>query len=101
MVHKEQSLDQGLLQEWLKQNPSWDYDGKMLFADFRFKDFSEAFSFMSRVALLAEKLNHHPLIENMYNKVRLSLVTHDAGNMLTQKDLKMAQTISLWRACNV
>lgn len=60
---------------------------------FRFKDFSEAFGFMARVALIAEKAGHHPDWSNSYNKVEISLSTHDAGG-LTQKDIDLAEKIS-------
>lgn len=58
-----------------------------------FSDFSEAFSFITRVALLAEKHNHHPQITNVYNKVKLGLSTHDAGNIVTDKDRMLANDI--------
>ena len=58
-----------------------------------FKDFSEAFAFMTRVALLAEKLNHHPNWSNSWNKVEISLSTHDAGDIVTGKDRELAAAI--------
>lgn len=61
-----------------------------------FKDFNEAFAFLTRVALLAEKLDHHPEIWNVYNRVRISLTTHDAGNTITEKDRQMASEIDRW-----
>ena len=60
--------------------------------DFRFKDFSQAFGFMARVALLAEQAGHHPDWSNSYNKVSISLTTHSAGG-LTRKDIELAATI--------
>jgi 4a-hydroxytetrahydrobiopterin dehydratase len=60
---------------------------------FEFKDFSEAFAFMTRVAIEAEKQNHHPWWSNVYNKVEIRLTTHDAGNTITEKDRKLAKTI--------
>ena len=60
---------------------------------FKFKDFSEAFGFMARVAMLAEKAGHHPDWSNSYNKVEIVLSTHDAGG-LTQKDVDLAVAIS-------
>lgn len=61
-----------------------------------FNDFNEAFAYITRVALLAEQLNHHPEIWNVYNKVRITLTTHDAGNTITEKDRQMAAEIDRW-----
>jgi 4a-hydroxytetrahydrobiopterin dehydratase len=60
---------------------------------FQFKDFSEAFAFMTRVALAAEKMDHHPNWSNVYNRVEIELNTHDAGNIVTEKDRKLAAII--------
>lgn len=60
---------------------------------FEFKDFTEAFSFMTRVAFLAEKHEHHPNWSNVYNKVTIQLTTHDKGNVVTQKDRDLAAAI--------
>lgn len=60
---------------------------------FKFKDFSEAFAFMTRVAFLAEKQNHHPDWSNVYNSVHIALNTHDAGGAVTEKDHKLAAAI--------
>jgi 4a-hydroxytetrahydrobiopterin dehydratase len=62
---------------------------------FEFKDFSEAFAFMTRVAMLAERQNHHPTFTNTWNKVHLRLSTHEAGNTITQRDHRLAQSIDL------
>jgi 4a-hydroxytetrahydrobiopterin dehydratase len=59
---------------------------------FKFKDFNEAFSFMTRVALMAEKMDHHPEWANVYNKVDITLSTHDAGG-LTERDIRLAKFI--------
>jgi len=72
----------------------WKEENNQLTREFIFKDFSEAFAFMSRVALLAEKHNHHPNWSNVWNKVTINLSTHDAGNIVTEKDQKLAQAIS-------
>jgi 4a-hydroxytetrahydrobiopterin dehydratase len=74
--------------------PMWKEDNNQLQASFKFKDFVEAFSFMTEVAFLAEKMNHHPSWHNVYNTVSISLNTHDAGNIVTDKDRKLAQLIS-------
>ena len=63
-----------------------------IFKSFKFKDFSAAFGFMTRVALAAEKLDHHPEWFNVYNKVRLRLTTHDAGG-ISVRDVEMARFI--------
>ena len=59
---------------------------------FTFKDFNEAFGFMARAALVAEKLDHHPEWFNVYNRVEVTLATHDAGGV-TQRDVELAQTM--------
>ena len=64
----------------------WKEKNNALYKKFDFKDFSEAFAFMSRVALAAEKMNHHPKWTNEYNKVEIWLSTHDAGDIVTEKD---------------
>jgi len=60
--------------------------------DFQFADFSEAWAFLARVALLAEKMDHHPEIFNVYNRVALTLSTHDAGG-LSERDINLAEAI--------
>ena len=60
---------------------------------FRFADFSEAFAFMTRVAMIAEKQNHHPEWSNVYNTVHIALSTHDAGGAVTEKDHRLATAI--------
>ena len=71
----------------------WKEENNKLKRTFEFKDFSEAFAFMTRVALLAEKQNHHPWWSNVYNKVTIELNTHDAGDTVTDKDLKLSKAI--------
>jgi len=73
--------------------PMWQETNNQLYRKFEFADFSEAFAFMTRVALEAEKMNHHPLWTNVWNKVEIWLSTHDAGNVVTDKDRKLAQRI--------
>ncbi len=72
---------------------NWSVVDDALCGTFKFKDFIEAFGFLARVAVLAEKQNHHPGIENMYNRVTLTLTTHDAGNKITDKDITLAAAI--------
>lgn len=71
----------------------WVEKNNQLYRAFSFADFSEAFAFMSRVALLAEKADHHPTWSNTYNKVEIWLSTHDAGDIVTEKDRKLAVQI--------
>ena len=69
-------------------------DGKSyLVKEFNFKNFIEAFSFMTKVALLSEKANHHPNWNNVYNKVIIKLNTHDAGDTVTAKDIELSEKI--------
>lgn len=72
---------------------SWTEEGNKLRRTFRFKTFSEAFAFMTRVALIAEKMDHHPEWTNVYNTVDIALSTHDAGDVVTDKDRKLAAAI--------
>ena len=72
----------------------WTEEDNKLKASFKFSDFTEAFSFMTRVAIHAEKQNHHPWWSNVYNRVNFELTTHDTGNTVTEKDRKLADTIS-------
>lgn len=76
----------GVSDRWTRQNDA-------LEAHFEFKDFMEAFAFMSKVAVLAEKHNHHPYWENIYNKVFIKLTTHDQGNVVTKRDINLAAEI--------
>jgi 4a-hydroxytetrahydrobiopterin dehydratase len=71
----------------------WTEENNQLKRSFKFKNFIEAFSFMSKVALVAEKMNHHPNWSNVYNKVEIILNTHDAGDIVTEKDRKLAAAI--------
>ncbi|MGZ5246027.1 MAG: 4a-hydroxytetrahydrobiopterin dehydratase [Flavitalea sp.] len=71
----------------------WTEENNALYRKITFKDFSEAFSFMTRVAMEAEKMNHHPKWTNVYNTVEIWLNTHDAGDLVTEKDHKLAEKI--------
>ena len=71
----------------------WKEANNKLYRKFEFADFSEAFGFMTRVALAAERMNHHPLWTNVYNNVEIWLSTHDAGDIVTDKDKKLAEKI--------
>jgi len=76
------------------KNLQWEITNRSIQKEFVFKNFIEAFGFMSRVAILAEKQNHHPEWSNVYNKVNITLTTHDAGGV-TEKDLKLASAIEV------
>ncbi|MCU0376171.1 MAG: 4a-hydroxytetrahydrobiopterin dehydratase [Chitinophagaceae bacterium] len=71
----------------------WQHNENKLHRQFVFGNFSEAFAFMTRVAIEAEKADHHPLWTNVYNKVDIWLSTHDAGNVVTDKDYALAKAI--------
>ena len=71
----------------------WEQKENKLIKEFQFADFSEAFAFMTRVALEAEKQGHHPDWHNVFNKVTIRLSTHDAGDIVTEKDRKLADAI--------
>lgn len=71
----------------------WTHENNRLTRHFEFKDFLEAFAFLTQVALLAEKSDHHPTWSNTYNRVTIELSTHDAGNIVTEKDHALAKQI--------
>jgi 4a-hydroxytetrahydrobiopterin dehydratase len=84
----DEALTQGALKGWQKVEGR-----KAIRQDFQFKNFNQAFGFMARVALLAEKLDHHPEWSNVYNKVSIVLSTHSAGG-ITSLDIKMATAMN-------
>ncbi len=71
----------------------WEEKNNTLYRKFQFKNFSEAFAFMTRVALEAEKMDHHPSWTNVYNTVEITLNTHSEGDVVTEKDRKLAKKI--------
>jgi 4a-hydroxytetrahydrobiopterin dehydratase len=71
----------------------WTEADNTLYRQFKFKDFNEAFGFMTRVALIAEQMNHHPKWTNVWNTVEVWLSTHDAGDVVTSKDRELAKAI--------
>ena len=71
----------------------WTEKDNRLQKTIQLKDFTQAFAFMTEVAFLAEKMNHHPDWRNVYNTVEISLSTHDAGNKVTEKDRQLAEAI--------
>ena len=72
---------------------SWIEENNRLKKTFQFNDFIEAFGFMSQVAIIAEKMDHHPNWSNVYNSVTIELCTHDAGDVVTDKDHQLAAAI--------
>lgn len=72
----------------------WKEENNTLVYEKQFNDFNEAWGFLNRVALIAEQHGHHPTIENTYNKVKLTVTTHDAGNTLTDKDHAFAKAVN-------
>jgi len=77
----------------LSNIPGWNVMNGKLHKDFVFKDFIDAFGFMSRAAIHIEKMNHHPEWFNVYNKIKVDLVTHDAGG-ITQNDINLAKILN-------
>lgn len=74
-------------------NTKWTEKDKSLYRRFEFKNFNEAFAFITRVALIAEKMDHHPKWTNVWNTVEMWLSTHDAGDIVTDKDRRLAAKI--------
>lgn len=72
---------------------AWTEEGGALCRRFEFRDFNEAFGFMARVALIAERMDHHPWWSNVYRTVEIRLSTHDAGDVVTDKDRRLAAAI--------
>jgi 4a-hydroxytetrahydrobiopterin dehydratase len=93
MIARLTDAERGALDDLL---PDWTLvkDRDAISRDFKFEDFSEAFAFMTRVALLAEKHDHHPEWTNVYNRVSITLSTHDAGG-LSARDIRMAEAIDM------
>lgn len=71
----------------------WKEENNQLQRSFEFKDFVEAFTFMTKVAFAAEKMGHHPNWSNVYNKVAIQLFTHEANDSITEKDVKLSKEI--------
>ncbi len=85
-------LSDGEIQSALAERSEWELKEGKLHRDFKFGDFVEAFGFMSRVAVHAEKMGHHPELFNVYNNVSIDLTTHDVGG-LSDYDFELAETI--------
>jgi 4a-hydroxytetrahydrobiopterin dehydratase len=86
-------MDDATLQQELGALAGWSYTDQMLRKTYHFKDFTAALAWTVHVGFLAEAHGHHPDIDIRYNRVTLALVTHDAGNKVTQKDIDLARAI--------
>ena len=81
------------LEDALTRLTDWRLDDDALRRDLRFADFVEAFAFLTKLALVAERQDHHPEISNVYRDVTLRLRSHDAGNRVSQRDVDLAEAI--------
>lgn len=86
-------MDATMLQQQLDDLPDWGYEGGVLRKTYTFNNFIDAVGWTVRVGFLAEEHSHHPDIDIRYNRVTLALVTHDAGNQVTQKDVDLARAV--------
>lgn len=86
-------LSPDALQAELKSLDGWSIKNEKLHKEFEFRDFNQAFGFMSRAAMHCEKMNHHPEWFNVYNKLTVDLTTHDAGG-ITQNDINLAKILN-------
>ncbi|MDP2667823.1 MAG: 4a-hydroxytetrahydrobiopterin dehydratase [Thermoproteota archaeon] len=86
-------LSDDQIKEKLKELQGWQLVNGKLHKEFQFKDFNQAFGFMTRAALHAEKMDHHPEWFNVYNKLKVDLMTHDAGG-ITENDVKLAKILN-------
>lgn len=91
----QKKLDAKAIESVMAELEGWELspDGKALSRAYKFSNFSQAFAFMTRVALIAEKLDHHPEWSNVYNRLEIRLTTHDAGG-LSERDIAMAHAIN-------
>ena len=85
-------IEKNQLDYFIEKNPSWIIDNKTIKKEFKFDNFVDAFGFISKVALLSEKMDHHPNWQNTYNKVTIELTTHDMSG-ITTNDIKLAEAI--------
>ena len=85
-------IEKNQLDFFIKNNPSWTVDNKTIKKEFIFDNFVDAFGFISKVAIVSEKMDHHPNWQNTYNKVKIELTTHDMGG-ITINDIKLAEAI--------
>ena len=81
------------ISEELKNLPGWSVKDEKLHRDFEFESFNQAFGFMTRAAMEIEKMNHHPEWFNVYNRISVDLMTHDAGG-ITENDIQLAKILN-------
>lgn len=91
-MKKATALDEAAIDAKMAKLPGWQRDGKRIVRDYRFADFVAAFGFMTQVALLAERANHHPEWSNVYNRVSIALTTHECDG-LSVRDFSLAGEI--------
>ena len=91
---KEKLLSPHELMSLSEELPEWEANKNLLKREWQFKNFVEAFGFITRVAMVSEAMNHHPNWSNVYSKVTIKLTTHDLGG-LTYRDIKLAKAINL------
>ncbi|MCX2719942.1 4a-hydroxytetrahydrobiopterin dehydratase [Lentiprolixibacter aurantiacus] len=87
-----EKLTSAQIEERIKEIPGWNYTGKAIETNLKFKDFREAFAVMTRIAFECEALNHHPDWKNVYNQLHIALNTHDAQG-ITEKDFQLAHAV--------
>ena len=85
-------LTKSELEAEVRNLPGWSLDDEKLYKEFEFKNFIDAFGFMTKIAITAEKMNHHPEWFNVYNKVQIHLTTHEAGG-ISENDVNLARKI--------
>ena len=88
-----EKLDADNIQEGLAHIDGWSLQEGKLYREYHFADFVEAFGFMAKAALVAERMNHHPEWSNVYNRVTIRLTTHDAGG-ITNRDMRLAAALN-------
>jgi len=88
-----QQLNKHELEVASKEFKSWELNENELRKTFTFKSFRDAITFITRISFDADEMDHHPEISNLYNKVSIRLTTHDAGNKVTEKDIRLAERI--------
>ncbi len=92
-MHQNKPLSASEIELALVNLPEWSHHDNCLVKEFSFDSFRNAIAFIVRLSFEAEELNHHPELGNVYNRVSISLTTHDAGNVVTETDIDLALAI--------